>query len=64
MRHKVYDSIVERLGDYGWHEERELNELTPYPKLWLESLRRDRNFEVDGSRSRLRLLRGGETRVA
>jgi len=46
MRHKVYDSIVQRLTDYGWHDASELNELTPYPELWLESLRRDRKFEV------------------
>jgi hypothetical protein len=40
-RHKVYDSIVQRLADHGWHDVRELDEVTTYPQLWLDSLRRD-----------------------
>jgi hypothetical protein len=56
-RHQVYDRIVQRLADHGWHDVRELDELTNYPKLWLDSLRRDPTFDVDEERGRLRLLR-------
>jgi hypothetical protein len=62
-RHKVYDSIVRRLGDHGWHDVRELDELTGYPGYWLESLRRDPNFDVDRSKGRLRLLSSGAEHV-
>ena len=58
-RHKVYDSIVERLADYGWHDVRELDELTRYPEHWLNELRRDPKFDVDGAKSRLRLVHDG-----
>jgi hypothetical protein len=55
-RHEVYDSIVERLADYGWHDVVELEELTHYPEQWLDSLRRDPAFVVDSADGRLRLV--------
>ena len=57
-RHKIYDAIVERLADHGWHDARELEELTHYPEHWLAELRRDPRFEVDTAKARLRLLPG------
>ncbi len=63
-RHKVYDRIVQRLADHGWHDVRELDELTAYPKLWLDSLRRDPTFDVDDVSGRLRLLPRGTAQGA
>jgi hypothetical protein len=56
MRHAIYDKIVQSLADHGWHDVRELDELTPYRQYWLESLRHDPKFDVDDDRGRLRLL--------
>jgi hypothetical protein len=52
----VYDSIITRLADHGWHDVRELDELTPYREQWLDWLRRDPKFEVDRSKGRVRLV--------
>jgi hypothetical protein len=56
IRHQVYNSIVQRLADYGWHDVGELDQVTTYPHLWLDSLRRDPRFDVDDGLGRVRLL--------
>ena len=55
MRTNIYDSIVALLSDRGWHDVHELDEVTTYRKLWIDSLRRDPEFEVDDSNGRVRL---------
>ena len=56
IRHSIYDRIIHRLEDNGWHDVRMLDEVTSYPQYWLESLRRDPKFDVDDRQGRLRLL--------
>ena len=54
-RTRVYDSIVEWLGDHRWHEVRDLASLTSYPEQWLGALMREPRFEVDAESGRIRL---------
>ena len=55
MRTRVYDSIVNWLGDHRWHEISGLAKLTPYPEQWLGALRREPQFEIDAKRGQIRL---------
>ena len=55
MRTKVYDSIVNWLGDHRWHEISGLERVTRFPQEWLAELKRDPSFEVDAKKHRLRL---------
>jgi hypothetical protein len=55
-RTKVYDAVLTRLADRGWHETRELEELTHWRQQWLRELTRDPKIEIDGEAGRMRLV--------
>jgi len=55
MRTRVCDRIVDLLSDGRWHWLADIGQLTSYPSEWTRELAHDSRFELEGTKSMIRL---------
>jgi hypothetical protein len=55
-----YEQIIELLSDGEWHTKEDLEQVTVFPELWLDELRREPSVEVvdDESTVKVKLVAG------